>query len=579
MKLGFMQASSFAALRPRLIAVILGIALAIAALAILRSASKDTGYVRDEGAYFEASRRYGAWSLLLAQDPARALELRARDRGFAFNHEHPAGLKIVAGWIMAARLDEPFDPTRQTKLPWNDHAAQDLRLAAQVVAAAGAGFLGYLAATAFGPAIGLYCGVLCLALPRVFYHAQLHCFDVAVAVFTLLVVVAFGHFVQKPGPTRALGLGLLWGLALSIKHNAWFLPPVLLLLAVSHRGLQRETKEKAPLMALLGWGLISVILGIAVFVAAWPWLWHDPMARFIEYYRFHAEHNFYNVEYFSQNYNQPPLPASYPWVMTAATVPLSALLLYFYSGWRVLSTVVQQKLCFRRWSFFWLSILPLALIAAPNTPIFGGTKHWLSAYFFAIYLAGYALHRLLQHPLTAIDSHASPQAPPHRTWFHRLRARSLRLAAVFLLLIPPSYDTWRSHPHQLAQYAGWMGGPRSAANLGLQRSFWGGLCLPQLLEGRGDAQRSLYPHDAHPWAIAPYRSEGRLPDLKVHHRNRADYALQMRERHFLLDEIATINAFGQTVPVHNCTLDGVPLTSLYARPKSEDPKTVQPKNR
>ena len=60
-------------------------------------------------------------------------------------------------------------------------------------------------------------------------------------------------------------------------------------------------------------------LGPVVYLACWPWLWFDTVARFREYVAFHVHHVYYNMEYLGRNYNKPPFPLSFPYVMDALT--------------------------------------------------------------------------------------------------------------------------------------------------------------------------------------------------------------------------------------------------------------------
>ena len=64
----------------------------------------------------------------------------------------------------------------------------------------------------------------------------------------------------------------------------------------------------------LGWKSTSSLM-------LWPWMWDDTFARLGEYFAFHREHSYYNMEFLGRNYNRPPLPIAYPFVMTWATVP------------------------------------------------------------------------------------------------------------------------------------------------------------------------------------------------------------------------------------------------------------------
>jgi hypothetical protein len=69
------------------------------------------------------------------------------------------------------------------------------------------------------------------------------------------------------------------------------------------------------------------VLGPAVLFASWPWMWFHTVDRFREYLNFHLQHVHYNFEYLGTNYNNPPYPRSYAYVMTLLTAPVTTLAL------------------------------------------------------------------------------------------------------------------------------------------------------------------------------------------------------------------------------------------------------------
>ena len=64
-----------------------------------------------------------------------------------------------------------------------------------------------------------------------------------------------------------------------------------------------------PSASLAGWGIgfhgkralrplvWTLLLGPAVFIVGWPWMWHDTMPRIQEYLNFHLNHEYYNIEF------------------------------------------------------------------------------------------------------------------------------------------------------------------------------------------------------------------------------------------------------------------------------------------
>jgi hypothetical protein len=196
------------------------------------------------------------------------------------------------------------------------------------------------------------------------------------------------------------------------------------------------------------------------------------------------------------------------------------------------------------WALF--GLFPLVLISLPSIPIFGGTKHWLTAYPFLALAAAFAYVTLWR-----------ALAPTGRL-------RHLPAALLPLLLVPALWSTFHGHPHGLSQYAPLAGGARGAADLGLLRGFWGSAVLP-LLDDMSQRPGPLYLHDLHELARLQYEREGRWPPgLAGAPLSRARAGLLFHERHMLSNEVDLWNHFGTTAPVDVVTLDDVPLTSLYA---------------
>lgn len=504
----------------------LALLLALLAFGALRWQSPQTGLVRDEAAYIESSLRIRSWLSIFFQDPGRALG--RVDRAFAYNHEHPAGIKLLAAFTVQ---DQGRD---RSSLP-----AQRLRLAAQLLAALGVYLLGLTAMRRYGGAIGLFCGAAFITLPRVFYHAQLHCFDVAIAVATLAVALAFIRFASSPHTRSALPLGLSFAAAVSIKHNAWLLPP-LLLVALLWTHYPKPRPSKAQIQSTLAYGALALTLGLALYWLCWPWLWHTPVDRWLEYIDFHRDHSYYNMQFLGPNYNQPPLPWSYPWVITAVTWPLSWICLALGGLALSLRNENDPQTRLEARCDVILALAPLVLISLPSVPIFGGSKHWITAYPFLCLLMGRALF--------ALRWRLAPSWTKY-TWL-----------GLLILWSPAFIDTLRSAPHQIAQYAGWFGGPRAAARAGLGRAFWGGVCVPQAL-ARFPKASKVFPHDTHPGTLSAYPNSS----PQANSRAKADVAFSFQEAHFLIDEIWTLEAGFSPSPAWVCTLDDVPLMSVYKK--------------
>ena len=68
-------------------------------------------------------------------------------------------------------------------------------------------------------------------------------------------------------------------------------------------------------------------LGPVIFLASWPWLWHDTTNRFGKYLGFHLNHVHYNFQYFGANYYHAPYPWHEPLGMLVTTAPVVLLAL------------------------------------------------------------------------------------------------------------------------------------------------------------------------------------------------------------------------------------------------------------
>ena len=610
---------------PRLLAVV----LALITIASLLRGEQSIGYVRDEGVYFEASRHYASWIVRATHDWEDANDPKLRDRYFGINHEHPALMKIAAG-LSARLLAKPpdlefvaaLDKTRSRTpavaawrrevavvdgglLPWL-REGKAMRLPAILLVGLAAGLLFLTGRRLAGGTLG---GLLAvgwfLLIPRVAFHASLHTFDVAIAVMTLVMALAW---LRALADWRwGLLLGPLLGVAIAVKHNALFLGPLLALhLWVCLALRWWHADERPSIQQLIPLPLISMaILGPLVAWLLWPWMWDDTLAKLGEYFTFHREHSYYNMEFRGVNYNRPPLPIVYPFVMTWATVPSGLLLLSGVGTLLALRTVrnpralrhlrragvphkglrgyepAQQRSSRRAPMPSWfeplpafdgreeplllvgLAAFPLLLIAWPSIPIFGGTKHWLTAYPFMALLAAMAWGRLWWRARTLL-----------RAWPRLLRAAP---AIVFLtVLTPGAWATLHGHPFNLSQYAPLAGGARGAAASGLNRGFWGHAVVPLLGQDELLSSGPVYVHDVHRLAIVQYRREGRWPDWKPAGIPRADTALLFPEKHMLSDEIALWESFGTLQPAMVLTLDDVPITIVYRRPGSLGPPPSEP---
>lgn len=533
-------------------------ALFACTLALLVSTARGLGYARDEGFYFHAGRTYGAWLELLASDRAEALKPQVVDAHFSVNSEHPGLIKLAfaASHVVLDGRWRLFD-----------EPGTAFRFPAMVLAAALCAAL-YLRASRAGHAAGMVAALSLLFMPRFFYHAHLACFDVPITAMFLFVCLAYERALETRGPAWPAITGVLFGLALDTKHNSWFLPiaftaHAVVLAAIAlreRRGVLQATRRS---LATLG---AMALLGPAVFVALWPWLWHEPYERFLGYARFHLEHDYYNMEFLGSNYFQPPFPRLYAPLMTLATVPLVTLAA---GSWGALSSLraLGKDILRRatggsgahRSTLLWALAIGASYGAwlSPSTPIFGGTKHWMTAYpFFALFAArGFVL--------------ASRRARVALPGASALTRRGLGAALAACLLAAPAYQSLHAHPWGLTAYGPVIGGAPGAASLGLNRGFWGYTTgsVVDYLNQAVPKNGKVYVHDTAWPSWEMLQEDGRLrKDIRgVGRVAEADFALYHHEKHMQGEEYQAWVAFGTTRPEVVRGLDGVPVVMVYRR--------------
>jgi hypothetical protein len=416
-----------------------------------------------------------------------------------------------------------------------------------------------------------------------------------------LVAAVIGAVALKP----LVGMGL--GLAVLAVRFRVYLPPV-----------------PSVFFAML-------IAGPLVLVAGWPLLWTDTLDNLSRWIEFHLHHEHYMQVYFGQVLAYPPFPAAFAWVMTALTWPLTllvaAILGFVVVAWprRAPPTSVDlaakqmepERQLFNTWMqtdvedslgrtteqrsmdrLLLLSALwPMALISVPGTPIFGGTKHWMLAFPFMLWLGARGLQAIWMRVFVPLDpdldpnggatagqgvldplaSLRDPTLAPRALgvsglpwWRRQLVPGVAAWVLAVVMLIPAVVATARVHPHGSAYFNELIGGVPGAAEAGMQRQFWGGTTREGLEEinRRTPAGSSVWFHKSTWGSFAMYQKEGWLRrDLRYgtwptgtktglyhHQKDHDDYELDAQRD------------YGTPIPVFQAARDGVPLLSVYARP-------------
>ncbi len=559
---------------------LIGLALATLYVTWLLATARSLGFPRDEGFYFRAATQYGGWFKLLLEHPHDALQRGAVDSAWGYNHEHPALMKslFALSWLFF-----------HEKIKLFADASNAFRFPGMCMGGLAVWVTYLFGARAFSRTAGLVAAALFALMPRVFFNAHLACFDVGITAMWTLCIYVYWRSVQKGGIAWALAAGIVYGLTLETKHNAWILPAVFLPHAffVHRHTIWRQLRAgRLPLPSSL---VAMATIGPLVFYLCWPWMWSDTGPRIQEYLNFHLNHEYYNMEFLGRNYFGPPSPRAYMPLMILATVPTVTLVLFAIGGFD------RARAAYARLAP-WLSatvkratpaaassealadegprdraetdlLFALAFFAAigpfflPKTPIFGGTKHWMPAYPFLALFAGRGFVLVAAAMNRALEKWKLDDT-------RRLGAHAALALAV---LAAPLAITAHSHPFGLTTYVPIVGGTPGGADLGLNRQFWGYTTqnANDWLSPNAPRGASVFIHDTAWDSWSRMLEEKRVrPDLRgVGSPGEAEFALVQHELHMAEVDYQIWLAFGTDAPVYVVTHDGVPVVSIYKRPE------------
>ena len=546
---------------------IIALIIALFYIITLVATSKDIGFVRDEGYYFKAAEQYNGWFVELLENikkgrPLASFTKANIDRYFDYNHEHPALMKELFGfsWQIFTNKLKLTNNSTGFRLPGIFSAGLLL-------------FLMYLfGAEFFNRRVAILSTLMMAVIPRFWFHSHLACFDVPITAMWFFTVYAFIKSIYSF--KWAIFTGIIFGFAIATKHNAYFIPFLLIIYIIYLRHNElRFYRDKdggvslsIPTIPLAFFSML--VFGPIILIGHRPYLWPDVLARLGAYYNFHLHHEHYPVSYFNVTYDRPPLPISYPYVITMITVPaviwtLGAIGSLRATFWLIVQWIRKTPQIYSTLesrAFMLLILLnaffPIFLISLPSVPIFGGVKHWFNAMPYFCLLGALEFETLLKFVISF---------KPSLIKF----SREIQYAAISLITLTGILGIIYIHPIGTGFYNEFVRGTRGAADLEMQRKFWGFAGYYELpyLNKNLPPNSSVYFQRTNYDSYRMYQRDGFLR-RDINYANDPENATAATfhfQKGYMKDLYKIWRYFGNKVARHGVYIDEAPMVQTYIR--------------
>jgi len=430
----------------------------VVALVVLAGTAGQIGLGYDEPVYMSRAQEAGQWLRLLAMDPGAAVsDVGIRQYWDARTEQQPGFPKLWGALTT---------PLAAGVLP----VLAALRFGTTLLVALLCASIYLFVAHLWGRLEAVAAVGALLTMPRTFTHAHLFALDAPVMALSFLALHGFFLCARERSWWWAVAAAAAWGLALSTKVNALFVPIIVIpWLALCARD------------ALVPALVCGATLGPLCFLGSWPWLWHDTFQRLGAYLRFHAQHWQIAVTYFGRQ--MAPAPWHYPLVMTVITTPLATLLAVLVG---VVRTIRERAAATgtpswrERWQdpawrrraatalLGWALLVNFALNSLPGTPKYNGVRLFQPVFPLLAILAGLGIGwvaRAVAAWLSArVGDGVGREARP---------TGIVAVTVIALALAGPLRATVESYPHGLSFYGETTGGLSGAVRLGMEPTYWG----------------------------------------------------------------------------------------------------------
>jgi len=278
-----------------------------------------------------------------------------------------------------------------------------------------------------------FLGILMLGTyPRFWGDMHFNPKDIPETVFFALTIIMFVTWFEKPSWQRALGVGILFGSALSIKANALFLPLILIIGVLPWQLTWQPWKKVSQHLREYRWHYgLMIASSLLIHIISWPYLYSNPL-RLWDYYSYILSQG---ERQGARLWNWGPL------IQTLTTMPEIILALLIIGIVIAVKESSSTKLPTLRLLLVWAA-LPIIRTSLPGMVNFDGIRH------FEEFLPAVCL--LAAYGGTSIVEWASKRQPKKsRVWTGGL---------VLLVVVNIASIATRYSPYEYLYYNSLVGG-------------------------------------------------------------------------------------------------------------------------
>lgn len=227
--------------------------------------------------------------------------------------------------------------------------------------------------------------------------------------------------------------------------------------------------KKIRLPVLIKYFSIYIVLAILILFITWPYLWENPIQRFIEVFGFMSDNPTQLPVLFNEKiYSADQLPRRYLPVLLSLTLTepalifsITGLLFIFFSKKRITDylSLIPAALWF---------IIPFLYVVVLQPPMYDGYRHFLFMLPSIFIFAGFTFEKI----------------------FDLLKNKNISTALFILILAPAVYSAIQLHPYQYAYYNLFIGGTGGAFRA-YETEYWL-TCYKETIEKFNEPNAQLF---------------------------------------------------------------------------------------